>query len=185
MSEIHELKIYIVEYSKEKSQVLKDTFINYPNIEVINDDLLNFFNKHKDVIDCIVSPANAFGNMSGGFDARISDILGWDFQNKVQQYIKEHFYGEQIVNTSFIIKTHLPHLSLIHTPTMRYPSTILDPDIIYHAMRSSLICALNNNIHHIIIPAFGGQCGNLPIYTIATKMKQAYDQILTKTSINI
>ena len=27
--------------------------------------------------------------MDGGFDARLSDILGWDFQLKVQQYIKE------------------------------------------------------------------------------------------------
>lgn len=184
MTNLKDLKIYIVEYKEEAADVFKETFKDIKNVIVYQDDIMHFFLKHRDEIDCLVSPANAFGNMSGGYDARLSDILGWDFQNEVQQYIKDNYYGEQVVGTSFILKTKLPHLSLIHTPTMRYPSRIKDPNTVYHCMRSTLICALKNDITCIVIPVFGRFCGCILPEVASAKMKKAYLQILTKTSQN-
>ena len=71
---------------------------------------------------------------------------------------------------------------LIHTPTMRIPSPIVDSEIIYTSMRSTLMCALNNNVKTIIIPAFGGSTGMVPFNTIAREMYKAYIQIF---NINI
>ena len=67
---------------------------------------------------------------------------------------------------------------LIHTPTMRAPSAIADPLVVYRCMRTTLMCALNNRVESIVIPAFGGATGNVPYCSIAALMKEAYDQVM-------
>lgn len=171
------MKIYIVEYNSYSASIFKEAFKDIKEVTVINDDLLHFFNKYQKEIDCLVSPANSYGHMSGGFDARLSDILGWDFQLKVQDYIKKHFNGEQPVGTSFIINTHLPHLSLIHTPTMKYPSKIKDDSIIYTCTTSTLKCAKENNVKCIVLPVFGGSCGGLSPEVTSQRMKDAINEL--------
>ena len=182
MNTIDKLKIYIVDRDDYTCEKLKKEFEEFDNVEIINEDIRTFYKSKKDEIDCLVSPANAFGRMTGGFDAGLSSILGWDFQLKVQQYIKDNFYGEQVVGSSFIIKTDIEGLSLIHTPTMRYPSSIKDDEIVYHCMRSTLICALQNDIKCIVIPVFGGCCGNVRPDIASKRLKEGYLQILEKSS---
>ena len=180
MHKLSEMKIYIVEKDTYFASCLKEAFFGVNNVNVICSDIRNFFNIHQSEIDCLVSPANAFGRMNGGYDAALSDILGWTFQEKVQKYIKENFYGEQGVATSFIIDTDFQNLKLIHTPTMRYPDLIKDPFIVYYAMRSTLICALNNHIKTIVIPLFGGYYGGIDPEVGSKMMFNAYDQILNQ-----
>ena len=148
------------------------------DVEVVNGDLSEFMNSHPEV-DCIVSPANSFGQMTGGYDQAISDYLGWDFQKKVQAYIKENYHGEQVVGSSFIINTDKDNLKLIHTPTMRVPTIVKDPELVYHCTRSTLLCALNNNVQNIVLPAFCSGCGMVDESTVAILMKKAYMQIKT------
>lgn len=178
MTNLSELKIFIIERDTYSASVLKQAFFEVPNTTVVNADVKVFFKEHQSEIDCLVSPANAFGYMNGGFDAALSEILGWSFQKKVQRYIKDHFYGEQGVGTSFIIDTDIPNLRLIHTPTMQYPSLIKDPLIVYYAMRSTLMCALENDIKSIVIPLFGGYYGGLDAEVAAKHMRDAYGQML-------
>lgn len=180
MRQLKDLKIYIVDMDGFTCKALARAFDDVPNVEIVHADIKRFFREHRDTIDCLVSPANAFGYMTGGYDAALSEILGWDFQEKVQDYIKENFYGEQGVGTSFIIKTDLPNLSLIHTPTMQYPSVIKDDMIVYYCMRSTLICALKNDVKCIVIPVFGGACGCVDPLVSSKRLKDAYMQILTK-----
>ena len=180
MKDLKDLEIYIVDIDGYTCRKVKEQFCDIPNVKVIHKDIKRFYRENKDKIDCLVSPANAFGMMTGGFDAALSEILGWDFQYKVQDYIKEHFYGEQGVGTSFIIQTNIPKLSLIHTPTMQYPSKILDDMIVYYCMRSTLICALKNDIKSIVIPVFGGACGSVEPEIASNRLKEAYMQILNK-----
>ncbi len=183
MSEIEDLKIYIVESNPSIYLCLKYAFITYPNIEVINDTIENFYLDNKDKIDCLVSPGNSYGIMDGGYDKGLSNILGDDFQKIVQEYIKKNYYGQQIVGTSFIIKTTIPNLSLIHTPTMLLPSIIKDESVVYNCMRSTLICALNNNIKSLVIPAFGGQCGKVNPIELSNQLRMGYEQILFRKTI--
>lgn len=184
MTDLNTLKIFIVEINPRVCEIFRKQFENQENIEIVNSDIVTFYQSHKTEIDCLVSPANAFGIMAGGFDAGLSDIFGWDFQQKVQQYIKDNFFGEQCVGTSFIIKTDIPNLSLIHTPTMREPSTIRDNFIIYYCMRSTLICALKNNVRSIVIPVFGGSCGGIAPEIASKRMKEAYLQIANAINEN-
>lgn len=180
MTKLEDLKIYIVDISSDTCEKFKEEFTNISNVEIVCGDIKQFFSDNKDKIDCLVSPANAFGYMTGGYDAALSDILGWDFQQKVRKYIIDNFYGEQGVGTSFIIKTDLDNLSLIHTPTMQYPSIIKDNMVVYYCMRSTLICALQNDVKGIVIPVFGGLCGKVDGKVAAIRMKQAYEQIQYK-----
>lgn len=101
----------------------------------------------------------------------------WQLQNRIQQYILDNFYGEQPVGTSFIIKANDKGQSLIHTPSMRVPQKIKDESVIYQCMRSTLICAKQNNVKSIVIPLFGGGCGKVAPSIIAKMMNLAYVQI--------
>ena len=57
--------------------------------------------------------------MDGGVDAAIITHLGYHVQTKAQQYIIDHFDGEQPVGTCFLIETGNPdHPYVAHTPTM-------------------------------------------------------------------
>lgn len=179
MRKIEELQIHFVDMSHYTCEVLKDYFGDCENVKIHHTDLKRFFYEHSE-IDCLVSPANAFGKMTGGYDAALSEILGWDFQKKVQQYIKDHFYGEQGVATSFYIETDIPGVSLIHTPTMQYPSVIRDSLIVYYCMRSTLICALEHDVKTIVIPVFGGSSGQVEPEIAGQRLYDAYKQIMTR-----
>ena len=177
MTKIENLKIYIVSVDGHAIKMMERAFRDVENVEAYWYDIKYFYKEHKDEIDCLVSPANAFGFMTGGYDAALSDILGWNFQYKVREYIDKHFYGEQPVTSSFIIDTDIPGLKLIHTPTMQYPSLIEDENIVYYATRSTLICALKNNVKCIVLPIFGGDCGGVDASVTSELMKKAYLQI--------
>ncbi len=183
MKDIDELKIYIVVRDAYSYQVFTEVFSDCENVSAFQKDIRRFCDEH-DEIECLVSPANAFGFMTGGYDAALSDILGWDFQKKVQKYIKDHFYGEQVVGTSFYIETDNLGVSLIHTPTMKYPSEIKDDMIVYYCMRSTLMCALENDVNTIVIPVFGGGCGGVEPDDAAKRMREGYMQIKNRTGAN-
>lgn len=121
MTKLKDLKIYIVTTDDEAIEALNEEFEGIKNVKIVQEDIIDFYDNKSNEIDCLVSPANSYGYMTGGYDAALSEILGWEFQFKVQEYIKRHYFGEQPVASSFIINTDIPGLKLIHTPTMQYP----------------------------------------------------------------
>ena len=60
---------------------------------------------------------------------------------------------------------------------MRVPSEIKDPMVVYNCMRTCLMLAKKENIKSIVIPAFGGACGNVKFSVIAEMMFLAYQQV--------
>ncbi len=173
---LSEMQIYIIALYPKDYKVMKSKFQKHPNVHIVNSDFETFMNEHENV-ECIVSPANAYGYMDGGYDAAISNYLGWDFQIKVQKYIKNNFYGEQLIGTSFIMNAP-KNKKLIHTPTMMVPEVIVDDRIVYHCMRSSLLCALKHNIKSIVLPLFGAGTGEVNIHDVAHLMYEGYRQII-------
>lgn len=151
-------------------------FQNEPNVEVVCDDFGHFMDTRD--VDCVVSPANSYGLMDGGYDLAISRWFGNNLMEKAKSYILDHFKGEQPIGSSFIIDTEKNGIKLIHTPTMRVPSVIKDPMVIYTCMRTCLMTAWDNNIQNIVIPAFGGGCGCVPPQTICRMMYEAYTQVM-------
>lgn len=169
------MKIILIDTNKEMCDAWEKYFKGFADVAIVNEDISEYENLHS--IECITSPANSYGLMDGGYDLALTMIYGKSLQNAVQNYIAKHYYGEQMVASSFIINIPSSKQRLIHTPTMRIPSPIVDSDIVYNAMRSTLICALDNNVESIIIPAFGGSTGMVSFDIVARLMVKAYKQI--------
>lgn len=168
------MEIYLIEKNFKKFKYLK-LYFQTENVKLINDDFKNFIRKNK--VQCVVSPANSFGLMDGGYDLALTEWYGNQLQERVQEYIIKNYYGEQPVGTSFIIETNKDNQFLIHTPTMRTPEQIVDARIIYQCMRTTLIEAKKNNIKSILIPMFGGSAGNVKPQIVSKMMLKAYTQI--------
>ena len=176
MEELKDMKVDIIDIKERTAMVFRKVF-SHTKATVVCADLLDYYPENKDSIDCLVSPGNSFGHMTGGYDEALSHLLGEDFQLDVREKIYSDYYGEQNVGTSFIMDTPIKGLRLIHTPTMQYPEPIKDDFVIYSCMRSTLICALQNHVSHIVLPIFGGEAGHVKPEISSKRMLDAYTQI--------
>ena len=168
------MKIYLLDKNQRMTEYWKIYFSNDKDVEIVCMDFFASMYSHD--VECIVSPANSFGLMDGGYDLAITNYFGSSLMKEVQKYIIENYNGEQPVGTAFIIDIPNKKQKLIHTPTMRTPSAIRDPMVVYFAMRETLRIAKKNNVESIVIPAFGGSCGELDYNIIAKMMKIAFDE---------
>lgn len=142
-------------------------------ISVVNSDFGAFIEQNEDV-DGIVSPANSFGIMDGGYDAAITAVFGQGLMNKVQDRIFTEFGGIQPVGSALSVPIDDKRY-LIHVPTMMYPGPILDIRVIYQSMRSTLCAADKLNIKKIVIPAFGRLTGRVDDRIVAKMMRLGYE----------
>ncbi len=111
-------------------------------VEIVRTDFASFMDGHPEV-EGIVSPANSFGLLTGGFDKALRDYSGKELQDAVRECIKNEWFGEQTVGTSMAVDIPgYPGKKLLHTPTMRTPSRIADDLIVYSCMRSALMEAI-------------------------------------------
>ena len=170
------MDIYLLSNNTDMFFSWNEYFDDIRNVKVVCDDFCRFMNNNE--VDCVVSPANSFGLMDGGYDAAITEWFGDKLQQNVQKYIIDNYFGEQPVGTSFLIETPIQGISLIHTPTMRIPEKIIDVSVIYHCMRTCLITAKQNNVKSIVIPAFGEATGRVSSNDVAKMMWMGYAQIV-------
>ena len=169
------MKIYLLDKNQGMVKAWKSYFCNCKDVEIVNMYLEDFLSIYD--VECVVSPANSYGLMDGGYDLAISEYFGWGLSKKVQSKILNDYFGEQLVGTSIIVDIEGTDKKLIHTPSMRSPSRIKDPMVVYYCTRATLMCAIKNDINSIVIPAFGGNCGGLDFDVIAHLMKEAYEQV--------
>ena len=179
------MKIYLLDINKNMTDAWEKLFHPLKDVEIINEDFVSFMDKHPN-IEAVVSPANSFGLMDGGYDKAITDYFGESLMKDVQKSILLKWYGEQPVGTSMTVPIYnrkfttilgTRYCVLIHTPSMRTPEVIKDSRIIYQCMRTTLIEAKRQEIKSIVIPAFGGLTGKVPCDEIAKMMCLAYKQI--------
>lgn len=168
------MKIYFLDRNEAMISAWKNWFGDTVNIE--KTEFEDFMNLHSEV-DIIVSPANSFGLMDGGYDLAITEYFGEELMHCVQEKIIKEWYGEQPVATSISVKIPNSDKWLIHTPTMRTPEIIKDERIIYQCTRTTLIEANKLGLDSIVIPAFGGGVGNVEPDIIAKYMYIAYEQV--------
>lgn len=169
------MKIYLLDIEEAMTLAWQVHFYDVENVEIICDSFEHFMKTHH--VDGVVSPANAFGIMDGGYDAAITEVFGETLQQKVQSYIINNFYGEQPVGTAFTIETDIPGTYLIHVPSMRVPEEIRDEGVVYQCMRVCLMEAKKHHLQSVVIPAFGGLTGQVPYKRVAELMHKAYMQI--------
>lgn len=160
--------------NKSMTNAWHEYFDGMDNVEIVNDYFHNFMEQHPN-IDGIVSPANSFGFMDGGYDLAIKEYLGDDMQTSVSTMISVAYKGYQPIGTCLAVPFW--KYTILHTPTMRTPEPILDYRVIFDCMRSCLLEAQKKNLHEIVVPAFGGLTGKVPCRTIAYMMYLAFVQI--------
>src|SRR4051794_5843753 len=94
--------------------------------------------------DAFVSPANSFGFMDGGVDARYLDYFGASIQPRVQRQIFEHHAGELVVGAADIVETGDATIPfLVIAPTMRVPMVLRDSVNAYLAARAVFLLVQN------------------------------------------
>ena len=171
------MKIYLLDKEEEMCEQWAYFFrpeMDEGLVEVIHQDFESFM-KETDV-QAIVSPANSFGRMDGGYDWFISkyyeEIHNINITGEVQNGIAQLYRGEQPVGTAMTLKfENAP--SLIHSPTMRFPRKITDGEVIINCMRMVLNECVHNEFESVVIPAFGGGVGEVPLWQVALLMKIA------------
>lgn len=170
----------LVDINEDVCEQFRNQFKEYENIEVYN----GYF-EDVEKYDCMVSPANSFGMMDGGIDAAITDFFGKELQQRVQNHIISHFFGEQPVGTSFIVRTgHKEHPYLAHTPTMRIPQNIQGTLNVYYAMKAMLSAVKlfneesKDKIGVVLCPGFGTLYGQMDPSEAVGQMVLAYEHFL-------
>jgi O-acetyl-ADP-ribose deacetylase (regulator of RNase III) len=136
--------------------------------------------------DALITPGNSYGDMSGGFDLAVRDLLGMDIQHKVQSFIQNTYYGEIPVGSAFVIKLPkgAPFGHLVYTPTMRIPKRLpVNSDAVYLSILSAMqaIGAWNRSqileqINSVVLTAHGHATGGAPLPTIARQTAMAVSQ---------
>lgn len=151
-------------------------FDDMPEIKIINNcvDLENMN------YDCVVSPANSFGIMDGGFDLALVNYFGHELMKRVQDKIRAEYAGEQPVGTCLIVETgNKKHPYLAHTPTMRIPRIIKEYDTIYNAMRAMLLEVRKYpDIKTVLCTGLGTATGKVPPAVAAKQMYMAYQSVI-------
>ena len=175
-----EIKLILVDPKPALCDAWRTHFDGLPNVEIVD----GFFEKLPE-FDCMVSAANSFGLMDGGVDLAIIRFFGRSLEQRVQQYILEHYLGEQPIGTSFIIETeNKQHPFIAHTPTMRVPMSIALTDQVYTAMWAMLLAVRQYNstksqkIQTIACPGLGTATGQVPFDEAARQMALAYKNSL-------
>lgn len=175
------MKIYLVDLDSRMTNCWERDFEEVTDVEVVNGDMQEFLDNHKDV-DTIVSAANSFGLMDGGLDAVYVRYFGERLQTAVLERIREEHLGEQPVGSSMILE--IPGTEgkqLIHTPSMRTPQPIIDPRVVYTCTRSALVIAMKNKAKAIVLPAFGHLTGRVKAELVSNLMYRAYEDVCRRS----
>jgi O-acetyl-ADP-ribose deacetylase (regulator of RNase III) len=148
------LRISICDTNQEIAAVFARIFAREANVEVLHGNMLHL------TASALVSPANSFGDMSGGVDKAIDDFFGGQAQKRVQAHIREEFLGEMPVGAATILPMlHRQFPFLIVAPTMRIPGYAGKTINAYLAMRAILVAVTRHNqsnanrIYHIALPS--------------------------------
>ena len=187
------MKIYLIDINPLMIEAWQQYFGDLPAdiIEVAQIDFKTFMDSHP-TIGYVVSPANSYGNMSGGYDRAIRDYfddlsrieIGCEFQECVSRAVS--LVGNYIKpGTCF----HIPlgFTDLLLCPTMRRPSPVAEWAVVYECMLTAL--GYWNGLEHtnpkvdtpdIVIPAFGALTGEVPPMVVARNMRLAFDRAFSE-----
>lgn len=179
LSSLLELGVSICSTRPRANDPYKREFRDYPEVNIVLRDSLSPNS------DAVVSSANSFGFMDGGFDYKLSEYFGWDLEKRLQEKIKREYCGELLVGQAVVIETgnqRIPYL--ISAPTMRVPRALSNDSVnAYLATRAALSVIENFNkekkkISHVSFPLLCTGIGEMPTTTSARQMRTAYDEVI-------
>jgi O-acetyl-ADP-ribose deacetylase (regulator of RNase III) len=173
------LRLSLCDINADMADAWLTSFFGLDTVEILQGDLM------ETSADALVSPANSFGDMSGGVDKRIDEFLGGAAQEAIVAQIRDQFYGELPVGMALVVPL-LNHRVpfIIAAPTMRVPEDVADTRNAYLAMRAVLVAVQKHNaqsqtpIRTVAIPGLCTGVGRMPLSVAAHQMRVAYDNII-------
>lgn len=156
-------------------------FKGVENVAIVHDDFRNLPLHVPSTKFVLCTAGNSYGVMGGGLDLTVArTFLG--IEDNVQHIIESEFHGEMFVGQSTIIELELhyyPFVGVMYTPTMRAPMRLNQSENVYLATFSALNLfreyTLFNQNTVLVLPGFGGLCGNLHPRAIARAMRLAWN----------
>lgn len=156
-------------------------FKGIENIAIVNNDFRNLPVIVPNTKFVLCTAGNSYGVMGGGLDLTVARTFP-GIEDNVQHIIKSEFHGEMFVGQSTIIQlelSHYPFVGVMYTPTMRAPIRLNQSENVYLAALSALNLfseyILFNKDDVLVLPGFGGLCGNLHPRAIARAMRLAWN----------
>ena len=132
----------------------------------------------------LVSPANSFGAMSGGFDLAIRKAYRpFPIEDRVREAIDAQAAGELPVGCALVVPTPETRYShLVVAPTMRTPRDMRGTLAAYLAFRAVLLAVRRWNangadvpIQRLVCPGLATGIGQMDAETAARQMRAAWD----------
>lgn len=173
------VRLSLGDTNPEVAQSLAVAFEDVPQVEVVEGNMLDL------ACDAIVSPANSFGDMSGGIDKAIDDFHGGAAQKAVVAAIAEQFLGELPVGAALVVKLpsrRFPHI--VAAPTMRIPGSVTGTINAYLSMRAALVAVQRHNtgglspIRSLAMPGLCTGVGGMTPQEAAEQMRAAFDNVI-------
>ncbi len=175
----NDLRLSLGDLNPQVAGALAEAFVDVGAVEVVEGNLLEL------ACDAIVSPANSFGDMSGGIDKAIDDFHKGAAQEAVRRAISEHYLGELPVGAALIVEVPGRRFRfVVAAPTMRIPGSVVRTINAYLAMRATLVAVLRFNAQHqqplrtLAIPGLATGVGGLSPREAAEQMWTAYDNVV-------
>ena len=176
------LKIILCGNDTEATSAFVDQFFEIACVQIVLGNILDLDTT------ALVSPANSFGEMSGGLDKAIDNFYDQRAQKTAMKMIQEKYFGELPVGNAEILSMAteiFPYLIL--APTMRIPGKLPNDSInAYLAMRAALISIEEFNrfkpggISSVAIPSFCTGVGGMQYIESAKQMRTAFEMIVMK-----
>jgi O-acetyl-ADP-ribose deacetylase (regulator of RNase III) len=154
-------------------------FRDADDVEVVEGSLLDVD------ADAVVSPANSFGDMSGGVDKVIDDHFGGAAQAAATALIRERYLGEMPVGVAEVLR--MPpgarFAYVIPAPTMRVPTTVRGTLNAYLAFRAVLVAAARHgrekdDLRTVVVPGLCTGVGGMDYGDASEQMRAAYDSVI-------
>lgn len=132
----------------------------------------------------IVSPANSFGFMNGGFDYLLTQFFGQQIERTVRSMISRT--GELLVGQTLTIGTdNVDFPFLIVAPTMRVPQKLpkdsINPYLAARAVFEQ--CKTNPYIYSVAMTGLGTGAGGVAPGICARQIAQAYIDVFLKPPV--
>lgn len=172
------LRLILCDLNPDVTDSWLDRFFGVTAVEIVQGDLL------ETGAEAVVSPANSFGDMSGGVDKRIDDFFNGAAQEAIIARIRSDYLGELPVGMAMVVpmpSTPIPYV--IAAPTMRIPEDVTASLNAYLAMRAVLVAIRRHNMHSdapirtVAIPGLCTGVGRMPYGIAAAQMRAAFDNI--------
>lgn len=173
------LRISLCDTNPEMTDAWLGAFYGVDGVEIVLGDLMEAD------ADAVVSPANSFGDMSGGVDKRIDDYCKGAAQELITTRIREDFLGELPVGMAVVVAMPNARPSfVIAAPTMRVPEEVANTLNAYLAMRAVLAVVDRHNsrtdrgIRTVAVPGLCTGVGRMAHSVSAHQMRAAYDNVV-------